>query len=273
MEYLVGLLIGSVLGLTGAGGSVFAVPLLIYLLQLTPQNAIGISLGAVCASALFGVLTQLNAKKIQWLPAIVFATIGALVSPLGVYLNKQIDPSLLMIGFSILVLIVAGRMWQQASNSPGDAKIVRSAITKDDERVPALCRANNNQPFKIGVPCIAAVSGAAVATGILSGLFGVGGGFLIVPTLVFLTGIRIQEAVATSLLIISLVCLSGFLGFLASGTIINYSLLAKVAIGGIIGMIFGTVVSRFIAGPSLQKLFAVLMLIMACITVYSTFAI
>lgn len=268
MDYLVGLIIGAVLGLTGAGGSVFAVPLLVYLIHLTPQNAVGISLGAVGVSALVGVLVRLRLKEIQWLPAIVFALIGSLFTPVGLYLNKQVDPAILMLGFSVLVAGIAVRLWRQALVSPEQTQIVRSSFATQCSDTSVLCRANNNEPFRIGFPCVIAISGGAVATGVLSGLFGVGGGFLIVPTLLFLTNISMKKAVATSLFVICVISLTGFVSYIVSHNTLDLPLLSHVALGGVAGMSIGVLFSRFIAGPALQKIFAVLMLVMAVITVF-----
>lgn len=269
MDYLVGLIIGSVLGLTGAGGSVFAVPLLIYLVHLPHQSAIGVSLGAVCISALLGVFTKLKSGHIQWLPAIVYSVVGSLFAPVGVYLNQQIPASLLMIGFSTLVLVVAVRLWLQASTTPSETKAVRSLLPDAEQDNAALCCANNHGAFKIGARCVSAMGVGAIATGVLSGLFGVGGGFLIVPTLIFLTSITIQQAVATSLVVISTVSLTGFVSFMMVENAMNFTVLGHVAVGGAIGMGFGVMISRYIAGPILQKIFSALMLLMALITVFT----
>lgn len=266
MALLVGMIIGLVLGLTGAGGSVFAVPLLMIFLGLPVQQAIGLSLGAVAVSALFGGATKLKSGDIQWLPAIVYAVTGSAIAPLGNWANRQIDETTLMVGFSALVLVIALRMWQQANKNPQQALVVRATIGEKVDADGAICRLNNNEKFRIGLPCILGVSTGAIVTGLLSGLFGVGGGFLIVPTLLFLTGISIQQAVATSLIVIAAVSSSGFVSFLLSGSEINTYLLGLVALGGIMGMTTGTLVSKYIAGPILQKTFAVLMLLMAAAT-------
>ena len=267
MDYLVGSIIGIVLGLTGAGGSVFAVPMLIYLLHLSPHSAIGLSLGVVCVSALFGVFARLRSGQIAWLPAIVYSVAGGLFTPVGVFLNQKIADIWLLLGFSCLVLIVAVRLWLQASQVPQQTTIVRSALSYDTSADRALCRNNYNAPFNLGLPCVAGISATAVMTGILSGLFGVGGGFLIVPSLLFLTGISIQQAVATSLVVIGLVSFSGFVSFIGSGYSVDGALFGRLAIGGVIGMIGGVCISRYIAGPVLQKTFSILMLVTALITV------
>jgi len=263
MEILVGIVIGLVLGLTGAGGSVFAVPLLIWLVGLEPSQAIGISLGAVAAGALFGVIARLRSSDIQWLPAVVFAVLSAIVTPVGIWLNQQIDQRWLMIGFGLLVIVIAVRLWLQTTKSPDAAAEVRARINAPEEVSGAVCRMIGNNPFKLGLPCILGISGGAIVTGILSGLFGVGGGFIIVPTLMFLTGISIRQAVATSLVVITVIGISGFTGFLISGGNPGWMLLGQVAIGSIIGMFAGVFLSKHISGCALQRVFVVLMLIMA----------
>ena len=266
MALIVGVVIGLVLGLTGAGGSVFAVPLLIVLLGLPAQQAIGLSLGAVAISALFGSLSRLKGGDIQWLPAMVYAVVGGLVAPLGNWSNRQIDESVLMIAFSVLVLVIASRMWIQANRHPQDAMIVRAGQQESIEQAGAICRFNHFETFQIGLPCVLGITVGASVTGLLSRLFGVGGGFLIVPTLLFLTGITIRQAVVTSLVIIAIVSGSGFVSYLLTGEHLNTSLLLLIASGGVVGMVLGIVISRYIAGPGLQKLFSVLMLVMAILT-------
>jgi uncharacterized membrane protein YfcA len=270
MTYLLGLIIGSVLGLTGAGGSVFAVPLLIYLLQQSPQQAIGISLGAVSLCALYGVIIRIKSGYIQWLPAIVFAAIGSLFSPLGNWLNQFIPAPILLICFGVLVLLIALRMWQQAVKVPEHSRVVRANKQLSADTPQALCKMNQNQPFAIGPKCVAGISFAAVMTGLLSGMFGVGGGFLIIPSLLFLTAINMVQAVATSLVIIALVSGSGFVSYLLNTPSLDFPLLAKIALGGIIGMTLGIIASNKIAGPNLQKGFAVLMILMAAFIIFQS---
>jgi uncharacterized membrane protein YfcA len=266
MTVLVGIIIGLVLGLTGAGGSVFAVPLLIWIVGLDPSQAVGISLGAVAAGALFGVLARLRSADIQWLPAVVYAVLGALVTPAGIWLNQRIDSQYLMIAFGGLVLVIAARLWLQANRDPALTLEVRGSVGGDSDSPGAVCRMINNQPFKIGLPCVLGMSAGAVLTGLLSGLFGVGGGFIIVPTLLFLTGISMRQAVATSLVVITAVGISGFAGFLLGGGSPGSSVLLQVATGSIIGMVLGILLSKRLSGAVMQKVFAVLMVFIAIAT-------
>ena len=269
MTYVVGLIIGSVLGLTGAGGSVFAVPLLMVLLNMNAQQAMGISLGAVAISALFGVMTKLRSRQIQWLPAVTFLTIGSFCSPLGSWLNRQTNETVLLVGFSVLVVIVAIKLWRQADAHPEQTRVVRSSHSAVVENKAAVCMMNEGKPFQVGPRCIIGIGLSAVTTGILSGLFGVGGGFMIVPTLMFLTNITMQQAVATSLVVISAISGSGFVSYLLLGDPLATAALVQVALGGIIGMMVGSFTSQYIAGPLLQKTFSILMLLVAVVTTVS----
>lgn len=267
MEILIGVVIGLILGLTGSGGSIIAVPLFIIVLKLSPLEAIGLSLGVVAASAFLGVLGNLKNKNIQWLPALSFATIGSLFTPIGHILAKQIPSNMILLLFSLLIVIVASLMWRKSVQSPDETKIVRAGVYPE-QQTQGLCRMNNFQPFKLGMPCLLGVSGGAILTGILSGLFGVGGGFIIVPTLIFLLGISIQQAVATSLLIISFVSTAGFINYALSTPDINYTILINVIIGGVIGMLAGLLLSKHISGPILQRIFVGIMLVMAMMMLY-----
>ncbi len=263
MVLLIGLIIGAILGLTGAGGSVFAVPLLLIVLDLPIQQAIGLSLGAVAISAFFGTLTRLHSKEIQWLPALVYGVIGSLFSPLGNLLNQHLNELFLLSGFSLLVFLVAGRMWQQAQAIPAHSTVIRARSDNNQSEQEAICRINHGKQFRFGLPCILGVSGGASLTGFLSGLFGVGGGFLIVPTLLFLTGIGIKQAVATSLVVITTISTAGFVSFVTAYPDFDISLLGMLALGGVVGMMLGSFTGQYLAGPTLQKLFSVLMVFMA----------
>ncbi|MFL0799010.1 MAG: sulfite exporter TauE/SafE family protein [Agarilytica sp.] len=265
MTLLVGVVIGVVLGLTGAGGSVFAVPLLINFLGLSMQQAAGLSLGAVAISALFGVILKLRTGHIEWLPALVFACLGSVGAPLGSWVGRRVDEKVLLVMFAVLVVIVATRMWQQASSRPEETKVVR-ADREQGHGTHAMCKQNQGRRFQVGVPCVLGMSAGALSTGVLSGLFGVGGGFLIVPILLALTNISIRQAVATSLVVIACVGAVGFVNFVAFGSNIEMHILALLAMGGVVGMALGVFTSRYLAGPLLQKIFAILMFVILAVT-------
>lgn len=270
----VGVVIGLVLGLTGAGGSIFALPLLILLLNVDPHNATVIALCAVAASSIFGTITRLRSKEIVWLPALMFAITGSLFTPIGSWLNKQLPDTAILIGFSIIVLFVAYKMWKQASEKPLETKVSRAQVPQTLlDANAAYCVMNDKEQFQFGPRCFLGMLGGAFVVGILSGLFGVGGGFIIVPTLMFLTGISIQQAVATSLVVISAVSSSAFLSFLLHDSLQISPLLIQVSLGGLVGMTLGILIGKKISGPQLQKTFALAMLLLSSLVIAKHFQI
>lgn len=261
MSILIGLLIGLILGLTGSGGAILAVPLLIYLLHLHPSQAIGMSLGVVASSALLGVIRNINKDRIQWLPAVVFAAIGSAFTPLGHSINKQLPETTILLCFSVVVILVAITMWKR-SYQPDTIDLPTNA---------GLCPPEFKAAGKLGHRCLMGIFVGAAVTGTLSGLFGVGGGFIIIPTLTLLLGIGMQKAIATSLFIICVVSTAGFINYVLSSPVIDLILLAKIIAGGSIGMLIGQHYSQRLSGPKLQRSFVIIMLAVALFMIGKTF--
>ncbi len=264
-----GVLIGLVLGLTGAGGSVLAVPLLVLFLGLSQPESAGLSLGAVAVAALLGGALRLGRGQIAWLPAAFLALFAVLLTPLGQALGGRLPTVVVMSAFMLLVLLIAWRMWRQAVESPALTRVVRASWAGGAARESPACALSPSGHFELGLPCITRMALAGAATGLLSGLFGVGGGFVIVPMLVLLTGLPMVQAVATSLAVISLVSFSGFALFLWQNPV-ELSLLFPLSGGALAGMVLGTVLSPRLAGPRLQQLFVVLMLLLAALSLRQT---
>jgi uncharacterized membrane protein YfcA len=262
MGFIAGLLVGLVLGLTGAGGSVLAVPLLMGLLGLSLPLSAGLSLGAVGTAALLGVVLRLRSGLVAWAPAFWMVLGGMVLVPLGQQVARVLPERILLGAFVVLVVVIAVRLWRQAAEDPAATREIRAALS--DEAAPGYvsCRHSETGRFEWRWPCIVRMVVAGALTGLLSGLFGVGGGFVIVPALVLLTGLPMVQAVATSLVVIAVVAGTGFTTFLLHSPL-PWHLLATVAGGGLAGMLAGTLLGKKVAGPQLQRLFAVLMLAMA----------
>lgn len=252
----IGIVIGLLLGLTGAGGSVFAVPLLVMLAGLSMNDAVGISLGAVAASTLYGSLSNARQGRILWVPGLVLAMSGVIAAPLGNYLGKQVADMWLAIGFSLLAVLIGLRMWWAARQQPENTKVVRGGNFANSPAPSLLCRLSQNGRFELKPKCLSGLVLGGAFVGVLSGLFGVGGGFLIVPLLMALSGITISQAVSTSLLIITLISSSGFISHIALSTGTQWMHLVWVSVGGVLGMFAGQALSQRIAGPRLQQIFA-----------------
>jgi uncharacterized membrane protein YfcA len=271
LALLFGAIVGLSLGLTGGGGSIFAVPLLVYGLAVRPREAIGISLAAVGATALIGCLRRLGRGEVEVRTGLLFALAGMLGAPAGSWLGGRVPEAMLLALFAGLMTVVAVRMWTQAARRPEEARAVRAALDPipAGERGPA-CRRDPGGRLHLTSRCFAVLAVAGLAAGVLAGLFGVGGGFVIVPALVLVTGMGIHRAVATSLLVIALVSASGVASYLAAGRPLPLDLSGLFVLGGVGGMELGTLLGRRLGGPGLQKLFASAMVAVAAFIVART---
>ncbi|MDO8346190.1 MAG: sulfite exporter TauE/SafE family protein [Cellvibrio sp.] len=269
MLLFIGLLIGLILGLTGAGGSVFAVPLLLLLGGMSMAGATGISLGAVAVTTIYASLRNTfsrNTPSVLWKPGLILAFSGALTAPAGQWLGMHISELWLVSGFCLLAAIIALRMWVSAQKNPASAIVVRAGNFADTPSPDHLCNLNPTGQFELRPRCVSGLLIGGLIVGVLSGLFGVGGGFLIVPLLLALSAVTMAQAVSTSLLIIALISSSGFISHLLLSETQHWQWLILAAAGGVIGMIIGQAVSHKMANVLLQKIFAVSLLIVATIT-------
>ncbi len=240
---LYGLLVGAALGLTGGGGSIFAIPLLVYGLGLPMPEATGLSLAAVGLMAGFGAMVQ--RRNLAWRSGLVFAAAGMLLAPAGAALGHALPAALVLSAFAFLMGYVGWRMRRgQASELPTG---------------PCVARADG----KPGPGCYARLGAAGSVTGILSGIFGVGGGFIIVPALVFVTGMPIHRAVATSLLVIFLIACSGVTSHVLQGAVIPWQAGVLFVAGGLVGMLLGGRGRERLSPERLRVVFAYAMWIVA----------
>jgi uncharacterized membrane protein YfcA len=218
-----GSLVGFSLGLVGGGGSILAVPLLIYLVGVTdPHIAIGTSAIAVAANAAANLVNHVRAGNVKWRCASVFALAGVTGAFLGSTLGKIIDGQKLLALFAI-VMIVVGVLMLRGRSGEGAASV---RLTR--ENLPKLL-----------------VSG--LVTGALSGFFGIGGGFLIVPALIAATGMPILYAVGSSLVAVTAFGLTTAANYALSG-FVDWALAALFIAGGLAGGPLGAGSARSLAG-------------------------
>lgn len=276
VAFLAGGVVGFSLGLTGGGGAIFAVPLLVYALHVAPREAIGISLAAVGATAAVGFVQRWRHGEVELATGCIFALAGMLGAPAGTWLAHQVPEPWLLATFAGLMLFVAVRMWRQTettgkagaaaqpsqtdSTTPPDST-APSAI--DCPSIPATCQRDASGSLRLDSPCARLLLLLGLATGVLAGLFGVGGGFVIVPALVLYSGMPIRRAIGTSLFVIMLISISGVSSHALGGEPIPLGLTAWFVGGGISGLILGSGAARRLAGPTLQRVFAVAIVLVA----------
>jgi uncharacterized membrane protein YfcA len=253
-----GAVAGFALGLTGGGGSVLAMPLLMYGLGLPPADAVPISLVAVGMTAFVGAIQAVRARLVVWQPTVMFVVGGIVSAPLGLVTAKRLPAEWTIAGFAALAIVLGALMWLRAQRQPDSARAVRAEPLGLDHG-PVCVLAPDGQ-LRFSAPCAIVLTIVGLGTGFLSGLFGVGGGFLIVPALVFVTRMGVNRAIATSLLIITAIGLSG-VASVALGHDIRWSVLVPFALGGGLAMLAARRLARRVAGPELQRVFAVLIVL------------
>ncbi len=263
LSLLFGTIVGFSLGLTGGGGSIFAVPLLVYGLSVGPREAVGISLASVGMTSLVGAVERWRAKQVEVRTGLLFAVAGMLGAPIGSWLAGQISETVLLMLFAGLMLVVAVRMWLKSPD--------KSAACDDGDANGPMCRHDPAGNLMLTSRCAILLSLVGLATGVFSGLFGVGGGFVIVPALVLISGMSIHRAVATSLLVITLIGVSGVSAHVLAGRTIPWDITALFVAGGVAGLFLGNLAGRRVAGPTLQKVFAAAIVTVAAFIIVRNF--
>lgn len=246
-----GAIVGLSLGLTGGGGAIFAVPLLVYGLGVPTREAIGISLAAVGATALAGFITRLRASQVEVRTGVIFAIAGMSGAPLGAWIAGYLPEPLLLLLFAGLMIIVAVRLWMQSTRKAAALEVSNCEPIGD----ASTCQRDSAGALILNSRCAVLLLIVGVVTGILTGLFGVGGGFVIVPALVLFSGMPIHRAVGTSLMVIALVSVSGIASHLIAGRPIDPGTTSLFVAGGVGGLLAGQAIGRHLSGPVLQRVF------------------
>ena len=232
-----GVFIGLMLGATGGGGSLLAIPLLVYVLGVRVQPAAAISLVVVAGSALLGVYQRRASGEVKVKAALIFSATGAVGAWGGAFGHQFVREEFVLFLFSLLVVVAAWQMWRQSGH-----KRERSSKENCAERFPRSCWIK--------------VSLIGVGVGLLTGFFGVGGGFVIVPALALVLGFPMRMAVSTSLLIIALMAIGGLVGHLQSGQM-DWPLAGLMLLGSAVGMTGGSWAAQRVSLPTLTKSFAI----------------
>ena len=223
LQYLLGagsgILVGFVLGLVGGGGSILAVPLLVYLVGVpSPHVAIGTSAFAVAVNAATGLANHARAGVVKWRCSLTFAAAGIVGAFLGSTVGKAFDGQKLLFLFA-LVMVIVGALMLRGRGAAGDPH-----VSMNREMAPK-------------------VVGYGAATGVFSGFFGIGGGFLVVPGLIASTGMPMINAVGSSLVAVTAFGLTTALNYAFSG-LVDWLLALVFIVGGVAGGFAGAGLAR-----------------------------
>lgn len=257
-----GAVVGLILALTGAGGGILAVPLLVFGLHLTMAQAAPIGLVAVGMAALLGAVLGLREGIVRYRAALLIGCTGMLLAPLGLWLGQRLPNRPLLLGFAAVLAYASWRIHKQAQRALAPpAPQSAAGATAEGSRPCLLDPADGRLHWTR--PCARALSGTGMVSGLLSGMLGVGGGFVIVPALTRYTDLATRSVLATSLAVIALVSIGGVSAAALSGAIL-WPLAWPFTLGAIGGLMAGKMIASRLAGPRLQQGFAV---VGACVSV------
>ncbi|MDA8231632.1 MAG: sulfite exporter TauE/SafE family protein [Magnetospirillum sp.] len=244
-----GLATGIMLGLLGSGGSIIALPALIYLLGIATKPAIGMSLGVVGITAAISAVTHWRRGNVDPMVAAVFGLFGVAGTHFGARIGVVTPELVQLLLFATVMYAAAYRMFRPSGIMPQGGDLVWLDCSGEKTVCFNAVRTGYVAALGLGV-------------GALTGIVGVGGGFLILPALVLLAGIPMKAAVGTSLLIVAANAVTGFLGY-AGAVGIDYRLMGTFTAVAIAGSFAGAAVSKHLDARTLKRAFAVFLVIVA----------
>ncbi len=245
-----GALVGLVLALTGAGGGVLAIPLLVYGLQLPVQQAAPVGLVAVGLASALGAVLGLRQGIVRYRAAMLIGAAGMLLAPLGVMLAQHVPNRPLIGAFSLVLIYSAWRMLKRPAAHGEHPLSVPCQVSPSDHRLTWTR------------PCARALAVTGLFSGLMSGLLGVGGGFVIVPALTRYTELDPRSIQVTSLAVIALVSLSGVTAAAMQGSL-RWDVAQPFALGTVVALLVGRQIAGKLDAKRLQQAFAWFTLIVA----------
>ena len=259
---VLGIVVGLLLGLASAGGGTLAVPLLVFGLSLGIAQAGPVALLAITLSAGIGALIGLREKVLRYRAAVLMSICGLLFFPPGLWLAQRIPNTPLLFLFGILLLFISIRLYIDA---------IREAHgTQNTNITPSPCQLNESIGALIWTSsCAMALAMAGAVAGFLSGLLGIGGGFIIVPALKKFTNLPIKTISATSLGVLAIISGGGTLMSAMAGSM-PWAIATPFAIGSVLGLLVGKALAKRITGPTVQQLFSVAAFMVALSLIYKS---
>ena len=248
LGYALAAVVGLSLGLMGAGGSILTVPIFVYALGFDPKLAIAMSLPVVGATSLVGAAGHWKAGNVDFRTTASFGAIAMIGSYIGARLSVLFAGAVQLTLLAVVMIIAAVFMFRAAAGQEDISPVATDARSG---------------------PSLALLLPVAIGVGLLTGLVGTGGGFMVVPALVLLARVPMRQAIGSSLLVIALNSVAGFAGY-STTVSVPWTFLfgfTAIAIGGIIA---GTYLVQFIAQRTLKRGFAVFLMLMGAFILYQS---
>lgn len=237
---LLGLIVGALLGLVGGGGSILAVPALVYGVGLPLSEAIPSSLIVVGAASAVAVIPRLR-RGVNWRLAAIIGAAGVATAYLGALVNRLLDQKVLLVAFAVIMVVAGIRMFLTTKSAGGPCALPDGGT--DWRR------------------CLPRALATGAVVGFLTGLLGVGGGFLIVPALTLVLGLPMSVTVGTSLVVIVINSIAGFTAHLDVS--INWGVTGAFAASAMVASLVAARLGRGLSDAILKRGFAVLVLVVA----------
>jgi uncharacterized membrane protein YfcA len=238
--YALAALIGLSLGLMGGGGSILTVPIFVYVLAFDPKLAIAMSLPVVGVTSLVGALGHWRAGNVDLKTAALFGVVAMTAAYVGARLAAFLTGAMQLSLLAVIMVAASISMFRNARRTPA----------------PQTTAASEDRPTSLRL-----LAPVAVCVGLVTGVVGIGGGFLIVPALVLLGRISMKQAVGTSLLVIAMNCTSGFVGYLGRVDIPWLFVFGFTTIA-VLGILAGTYLVRYVSQRALKQAFSVFLIVM-----------
>ena len=240
LGYALAALIGLSLGLMGGGGSILTVPIFVYVLAYEPKLAIAMSLPVVGVTSLVGAIGHWRAGNVDLQTAALFGVIAMSAAYVGARLASLLTGAIQLSLLAVVMLAAAISMFNSARRTPSGKTAA---------------------PSDAGAASLRLLLPVAICVGLVTGIVGIGGGFLIVPALVLLGRIEMKQAVGTSLLVIAMNCASGLVGYLGRVDI-PWHFVSGFTFVAVLGILAGTYLVRFVSQRALKQAFSVFLIVM-----------
>ena len=262
----VGALIGLVVGALGAGGGILSVPALIYLLGVAPHEATSASLVIVLFTALAALGGRIGKNTICYQIALVFAALATVGTWLGSLANQAVSADLLMYAFALLLACVGLVMLRRACVSSNDGAAAADDADGTGSTPPMGAVSAMGEVTSIGAVPLWRVALVATITGALTGFFGVGGGFAIVPALTLVLHLPIKRAASTSLLIMAITAVVALVARAQTSLNVDLGVIGAFTVASMLGSVAGAPLTRKVSSQKLTASFAVLLIAVAVAT-------